>query len=76
MKISIAIKFGKRLRELRKQKNFSQESFALKVGFHRTYIGMIERGEQNITIENISRILKTLEISFSDFFTDFKNEPS
>lgn len=60
--------FGKRLRELRTAKGFSQESFADSVGLHRTYIGSIERGEQNVSIDNISKLAKALKISLAELF--------
>jgi transcriptional regulator with XRE-family HTH domain len=55
-------KFGKRLREIRKTKGFSQESLGDEAGLHRTYIGSIERGEQNISLENIHKLAKALRI--------------
>jgi transcriptional regulator with XRE-family HTH domain len=59
-------KFGKRVREERLKKSFSQEELALKAGVHRTYIGMIERAEKNITLENISKIANALNLSISE----------
>jgi len=59
---SILIKFGNRVRELRKEQKLSQEDLAHKAGFHRTYIGMIERAERNITLGNIERISIALNI--------------
>lgn len=60
--------FGKRVRELRKAKGFSQESFADAVGVHRTYIGSIERGEQNVSLDNIERIAKALSVRLEVLF--------
>ena len=60
---SIQKKFGSRVRNLRKKSGLSQESFADKCGFHRTYMGCIERGEKNLTIINIERISLALNIS-------------
>lgn len=65
MKKPILIKFAKRVREERKKLGLSQEEFAAKAGFHRTYIGMIERAERNITISNIEKLSKALRISIS-----------
>jgi transcriptional regulator with XRE-family HTH domain len=59
---NILIKFGNRVRELRKEQKISQEDLAHKAGFHRTYIGMIERAERNITLGNIERISIALNI--------------
>ena len=58
----ILIKFGNRVRELRKERKLSQEDLAHKAGFHRTYIGMIERAERNITLCNIERISIALDM--------------
>lgn len=52
--------FGKKIREERLKRNLSQEAFAELTGFHRTYIGMIERAERNITLTNIYKIAVAL----------------
>lgn len=59
----ILIKFGERVRQLRKEKRMSQEELADKANLHRTYIGMIERAEKNVTLINIEKIAKALEVS-------------
>jgi transcriptional regulator with XRE-family HTH domain len=58
--------FGARVRELRLEKNLSQEELAHLANLHRTYIGMIERAEKNITLLNIEKIAKALETSLSN----------
>ena len=68
MKREILIKFGKKVREERARLGLSQEELASRAGVHRTYIGMIERAEKNITLENIEKVSKALKISISDFF--------
>ena len=65
-KQNILIKFGERVREIRKEKGFSQEELAHKADFHRTYIGMIERAEKNITLINIDKIAKALEVEIKE----------
>ena len=65
MKKPILIKFAKRVREERKKLVLSQEEFAAKAGFHRTYIGMIERAERNITLSNIEKFAKAFHVSIS-----------
>ena len=60
-KQNILIKFGERVREIRKEKGLSQEELAHKADLHRTYIGMIERAEKNITLINIEKIANALE---------------
>ena len=62
----ILIKFGKKVRQERLKKGYSQEAFADKVGVHRTYIGMIERAEKNITLLNIKKLADGLGISVSE----------
>jgi len=63
---SILKKFGDRVRDLRKQLNLSQEDLAEKAGLHRTYIGMIERAEKNITLINIEKIANALEVNIKE----------
>ena len=58
--------FGKRLRELRLQKGYSQEKLAEIASLHRNYIGMIERGERNVTLLNIKKIARALGIEVSE----------
>ena len=60
--------FGKRIRQLRTDRNLSQEELSFQTGFHRTYIGMVERGERNISLSNIGVFAKTFEISVSELF--------
>lgn len=62
----IRVRFGLRVRELRKQQGYSQESFAHACELDRTYIGGIERGERNVALLNIERIAQTLEISLAE----------
>ena len=47
----VKILFGKRIRELRKLRGWSQEEFALHVGLDRSYVGGVERGERNVSLE-------------------------
>ena len=58
--------FGLRIKQLRTEKNISQEKLSFETGFHRTYIGMIERGERNISISNIAVFAKVFEINLSE----------
>lgn len=66
--MDIKEKTGKRLRDLRLAKGLSQEKFALECGLDRTYIASIERGRRNISIVNIEKIAKALNLSISEFF--------
>ena len=65
-KENILINFGERVREIRKEKGLSQEELAHKADLHRTYIGMIERAEKNITLLNIEKIANALEVNIKE----------
>ena len=67
-KDSVLIRFGQKVQELRKAQHLSQEQLADLAGVHRTYIGMIERAEKNITLRNISKIADALKIEIKDLF--------
>lgn len=69
-KNDILVKFGQKVRTFRKEKGLSQEQLAFKADLHRTYIGMIERAEKNITLINISKIADALEIKIEQLFND------
>lgn len=71
MKKEILIKFGNRVRKERIKLGLSQEKLAERAGVHRTYIGMIERAEKNITLENIERVAKALDLRLSKIFSNF-----
>ncbi len=60
--------FGDRVRELRKQKEISQESLALACDLDRTYIGSVERGERNISLINIYKIAEALGVGARELF--------
>jgi len=64
----ILIRFGDRVRQLRKEKNLSQEELSFRANLHRTYIGMIERAEKNITLVNIEKIAKALNVELKELF--------
>lgn len=61
-------KFGDRVRELRHQRGVSQEAFADECGVHRTYMSGIERGLRNVSIENVVKIARALEVSVGVLF--------
>jgi len=60
--------FSNNVRKFRKEQNLSQEELAWKAGVHRTYIGSVERGERNITINVMEKICKALKKNITDFF--------
>jgi transcriptional regulator with XRE-family HTH domain len=53
---------GNKVRDLRKESGLSQEELAEKAQLHRTYVGMIERAEKNITITNLMKIANALSV--------------
>lgn len=65
---SVLIRFGQRVQELRKARQLSQEKLADIAGVHRTYIGMIERAEKNVTLRSISKLADALKVEIKDFF--------
>lgn len=72
-KKKILIEFGEKIRELRKEQGISQEELSYKADLHRTYIGMIERAEKNITLINIEKIAKALNVDLKELFNDTKS---
>lgn len=62
----IISEFGLRIKQLRNEKKISQEKLSFSTGFHRTYIGMIERGERNISLTNIAVFAKVFGMSISE----------
>ena len=61
-------RLGRRIAELRRKRGYSQEGFAHECGFHRSYMGAVERGEKNITIALIDKIAKVLKMSLAELF--------
>ena len=66
---NILKEFGSKVRELRKSRGLSQEKLAEKAGLHYTYIGAVERGEKNISLQNIEKIAKALDTDIAELFT-------
>ena len=60
--------FGLKIQQRRKQLGISQEELAFRAGFHRTYLGMIERAERNITLSNLKRLADALDIKIKTLF--------
>ena len=63
---SIIVRFGKNVQRIRKEKNISQEKLAEYAGLQRTYIGMIERFERNITLINAEKVANALGVNISE----------
>lgn len=64
----IAKVIGQRIRNYRTQKGLSQEKLAELAGCHPTYIGQLERGEKNATLESVEKIASAMDISLSELF--------
>ena len=62
----IKLKLGRKIRETRVKEGYSQEELASRSGLHRTYISDIERGERNVSVENIEKIAKALKTEPND----------
>jgi len=65
---------GEKLRELRRYAEFSQERLALEANITPAYLGQVERGERNITVNTLEKICTALGISLADFFNSFENK--
>ncbi|QNK57428.1 helix-turn-helix domain-containing protein [Paenibacillus sp. PAMC21692] len=61
-------KVGERIRQLRKEKGLSQERLAECSGLHTNYIGQVERGEKNLTLETLEKIVAGLDVSLEELF--------
>lgn len=70
MKEEILVKFGEKVKEERLKQHLSQEELAVKAGVHRTYIGMVERAEKNITLLNIEKIASALDVKVSELLNN------
>lgn len=66
--MDIKVKIGGRVRDLRQKKGLSQEKFSRLCELDRTYIGSLERGNRNISVVNIEKIAKALQVSISELF--------
>lgn len=62
--------FAKRLRQIRQVKGLSQEALADLAGLHRTYVGSVERSERNVSIDNMERLAKALEVDIAELLRD------
>lgn len=62
------------LRRLRKAKGFSQDALAFEAGINRTYIGAVERGERNVSLDNIVRLAAALGVSPAELLVPESSE--
>jgi transcriptional regulator with XRE-family HTH domain len=68
MNTKILINLGKQLKKIRKEKGFTQELLAEKVGIHPTYVGKLESGKNNVSIKMLFKISRALKTKLSDVF--------
>lgn len=73
--MKIQEELGLRIRYYRRQQKISQEKLAELSSLHPTYIGQVERGEKNATVESIYHIAKGLNIPLSQLFADIETIP-
>ena len=71
---SLRIRLGRAVRRLRKEAGYSQEAFADRCGLHRTYMGSVERGQVNISLDNIERIARMLHITAGALLSEAEKE--
>lgn len=67
--MDIKLKIGKRIKELRNLRGFSQEELADRAGIDRTYVNSVENGKRNVSIVNIEKIANALGCTLQEFFT-------
>jgi len=66
------VEIGHRIQTIRREKGVSQEALAHIAGLHRTFLGMVERGERNITVINLLRITTALEVDASQILQELR----
>ena len=69
---AMLLALGQRIRDLRAEQGYSQEAFADQCGVHRTFMGTVERGESNLSFQNIAKVAATLGITLSTLFADIE----
>lgn len=62
--------FAKRLRQIRQIRRLSQEELADMAGLHRTYVGSVERSERNVSIDNMERLAKALDVDITELLSE------
>ena len=67
-KASILIRFGQAVRKRRMELDLSQEGLAERADLHRTYVADIERGVRNLSLKNIEKLARALDVSIADLF--------
>ena len=65
---ALLLSFGQNLRRLRIERGLSQEELAFRCGLHRTYISSSERGLRNVSLVNIDRLARALDVEICELF--------
>ncbi len=76
MNIRLLTAFGHTLRKIRSEQGISQEQFADLCSLHRTYISDIELGKRNVSLENIEKLAKALNMKISELFQEVEKNAS
>lgn len=71
----VLLAFGQAVREARKAQGYTQEDFADRCGIDRSYMGSVERGERNLALVNVDKIIKALGLAPSEFFKALDKPP-
>lgn len=66
----VQVRFGRRVRVLRKQRGLSQEALSFEANLDRSYVGQVERGERNISIDNMAKFARALKVKLSVLLED------
>lgn len=66
----LQVAVGDNLRRLRRDLGFSQEAFGEHIGWHRTFVGAVERGERNLTMQTVERLSSQLDVHPLDLLYD------
>ena len=76
MRDSLQRSIGRRVRELRLEAGVSQEALAERAELHRNYVGSIERGERDVGLSALTRLVGALGLSLAEFFAPFRQRPA
>lgn len=66
---SARLRFARKLREARRSIGLSQEELSFRAGLHRTYVGSVERGERNVSIDNMELLANAVETSLAELLS-------
>lgn len=72
MAAELRIAIGRRVRQLRRKQQVSQEALAERADLHRNYVGSVERGERDIGLRAIAKLASALDMSLAEFFEPFR----